>query len=244
LICTLSLFLFRINHNLTKEEKSVKELEKIAEAAEYMSFGDIIANTIQSSQNYALAPSHAVFSSIAPASSTMGTLFRANFPRWLGKNSQRGKRKRLLREATAHSFGTTHCTKTSMALDYLPSFVHPLTYPMISLNSAGIQQVIDFMDIYHFDREDWESILELNSYSGGTTYLKTIKAPVKTKFTRTYNALHKPFTKTTTKAKKQPKKANNKTAPPKQQKQKPQPTATRKRKNEGKGVRTMKDFFG
>lgn len=66
--------------------------------------GDLVDAKIRSTNNWALLESQAMYASVLPGYYMSGKVTRKiNFPSWLGKNSSRNKRKRLLSELHSHT---------------------------------------------------------------------------------------------------------------------------------------------
>lgn len=80
------------------DRKSLDDIEKMADASEFISLGDAISRQIRSNQDWSLLPNMGFASSIAPTLLLKGSVFYPRFPEWLGKNSSNRKAKRLLRE--------------------------------------------------------------------------------------------------------------------------------------------------
>ena len=80
------------------ERKSLEDIEKMADAADFMSLGDEINRQVRTNQDWSLLPNLGFASAIAPTLIIKGSLFYPRFPEWLGKNSSQRKSKRLLRE--------------------------------------------------------------------------------------------------------------------------------------------------
>ena len=75
-------------------EKALKALELTDKAAESISDGDLVDRMIHGSQQqWALMPTHAVFSFVRPASFVAGSMagHQTRFTSWLGNNSKLGK---------------------------------------------------------------------------------------------------------------------------------------------------------
>ena len=70
---------------------------------------------------------------------------------------------------------------------YIPTFVHRLFDPLSKLGAEGITEVINFMDLYHISKDDFDCINEI--YMGK---LPEIPTAVKSAFTRTYNKMSHP----------------------------------------------------
>lgn len=170
-------------------------LAAVAEAADYISQGDLIERKIRSSEQlWSLLPFHAVMSSVSPASKVAGQMAgRINFTTWLGQNSKMGKYYRLLQELQYHTKVSTSTNKLGLRMDYMPTFKQRLLKPLLDDGSDGIPKVIEIMDQYYLSKEDWDAIMEFMIGPDKTdTILKKIPATVKSAFTRKYNNMTHP----------------------------------------------------
>ena len=83
-----------LSNTLTGREKTLKVLELVDDAAESISDGDLVDRMIHGSQQqWALMPTHAVFSFVRPASYVSGSQAgsQTRFTSWLGNNSKQSK---------------------------------------------------------------------------------------------------------------------------------------------------------
>ena len=74
------------------------DIEALANAADFVSQGDLVNIKIRTEQNWSLLPNYGTLSSVAPCILADGTASYPGFPQWLGKNSSARKAKRLIRE--------------------------------------------------------------------------------------------------------------------------------------------------
>ena len=91
-----------LSNQYSGKEKRLKVLELTDQAAESISDGDLVDRMIHGSQQqWALMPTHAVFSFVRPASFVSGSLAgsQTRFTSWLGNNSKQGKQKMLTKDA-------------------------------------------------------------------------------------------------------------------------------------------------
>ena len=54
--------------------------------------------------------------------------------------------------------------KKSLMMDYLPQMRTRLTSPLVKQQPEGVPEVIDFMDKYDINREDFDNILDITSW--------------------------------------------------------------------------------
>lgn len=76
---------------------SLQKLDKIAQAADNISQGDLIEKVMRSSMMWSLLPLHACFSFVIPTSEMSGNLDAlVRFPGWFGRNSKATRFNRYL----------------------------------------------------------------------------------------------------------------------------------------------------
>lgn len=80
------------------DRKTLDDIERMADAADYISIGDTVNLQLRRNQDWSLLPNLGFASSIAPCLIIEGSSFYPRFPEWLGKNSSQRKAKRLIRE--------------------------------------------------------------------------------------------------------------------------------------------------
>eukprot|EP01112_Ceratiomyxa_fruticulosa_P022057 TRINITY_DN7975_c0_g1_i1.p1 TRINITY_DN7975_c0_g1~~TRINITY_DN7975_c0_g1_i1.p1 ORF type:complete len:342 (-),score=91.95 TRINITY_DN7975_c0_g1_i1:31-963(-) len=178
------------NKPLPKNEYTPEALDLYCKAADSICDADLIQRTVYSSQAFDLLPVHGVLSTAAPTFYVQGTFEQGwpKFPIWLGNHSTTRRRNKELRELQTHMRGAGNQTdKTRVCLDYLPYMIDFLAQPMTEKGAEGVQQVIELMDSYGFNRDDFDVIFDL---TGGENLLKGIESTVKSKFTRSYNMGH------------------------------------------------------
>ena len=76
------------------------------------------------------------------------------FAGWLGKNSSRGRRRRLLRELGHHMNYRISCDATELRLRYVPALRRHLLDLMMDADGPRTAEVISLMDEYGLDRDD------------------------------------------------------------------------------------------
>jgi replication factor C subunit 1 len=85
--------------------------------------------------------------------------------------------------------------KLEFRTSYIPAFVSFLFGPLSSKGQDGIDQVIQFMDRYHFSKDDFDSFADIYMAK-----LPDIPTAVKSAFTRKYNKLAHPMASTKSKS--------------------------------------------
>lgn len=109
------------------------------------------------------------------------------FAGWLGKNSSRGKKKRLLQELNHHMNYTISADKTALRLYYLPILREQFLSLMKHKEGSMVNETIDLMDEYGLDRDDlFENMDEFNLDSKSFKFA-SLDSKAKAAFTREYN---------------------------------------------------------
>jgi replication factor C subunit 1 len=151
------------NHGLSMREQELKTLELADKAAESISDGDLVDRMIHGSQQqWSLMPTHAVFSTVRPASFMSGAMSgNIAFPAWLGNNSKQGKMVRYIREIQAHMRLRTSGDRHEVRQQYLPVLWERLIKRLEVEGKDCIQDVIKLMDSYFLTKDDFDYIMEL-----------------------------------------------------------------------------------
>ena len=168
-----------------KREYNLKALEIADKAAESISDGDLVDRMIHGpQQHWSLMPTHAVFSTVRPASFVAGSLMGSQFTQWLGNNSKAGKLGRYIREIHSHMRLKTSGDHNEIRQQYLPVLWTQLVKRLEVEGKEAIPNIIDLMDSYYLTNEDIAFIKEL-----GVGYQDEGKVKVETQtkaaFTRT-----------------------------------------------------------
>lgn len=160
------------------------DLKAISKAADSLCLSDLAEKEIRSKQNWSLLNTQALLSTVIPStyagSCSMG---RVDFPQFLGKLSNANKRLRLLQELNSHM-----CLSLRGGLDpdYLEVMQSKLSGPLIKDGVKGIDSVIDFMHDYSLLRDDFNSMMELASWSFKQDPMLRVDTKTKTAFTLAY----------------------------------------------------------
>ncbi|KAH6990533.1 replication factor RFC1 C terminal domain-containing protein [Ilyonectria sp. MPI-CAGE-AT-0026] len=177
----------------TQREHNLKALELFDNAAESISDGDLVDRMIHGpQQQWSLMPTHAVFSTVRPASFISGQLLGSNFTSWLGNNSKTGKLGRYIREIHSHMRLRSSGDHNEIRQQYMPLLWDQTVNRLQNEGNDSVGEVIDLMDSYFLTREDFDAIQELGV---GPMDEERVKIETKTKaaFTRTYNAMSHPI---------------------------------------------------
>lgn len=176
----------------SQREHNLKALELFDNAAESISDGDLVDRMIHGpQQQWSLMPTHAVFSTVRPASFIAGQLLGSNFTSWLGNNSKFGRLGRSLREIHSHMRLRSSGDHNEIRQQYLPALWTQLVGRLQDQNNDAVGPVIDLMDSYFLTREDFDTVQELGVGQMDGDKVK-IETKTKAAFTRTYNAMSHP----------------------------------------------------
>eukprot|EP00761_Pharyngomonas_kirbyi_P009323 gb/GECH01009339.1/.p1 GENE.gb/GECH01009339.1/~~gb/GECH01009339.1/.p1 ORF type:complete len:943 (+),score=281.54 gb/GECH01009339.1/:1-2829(+) len=191
----------------------VQQLHNAAEAAESISASDLVSIKIRKHQQWHLLPQHAALSSIIPSSYIRGHMVRRSgrsfygnpieFPKWLGKNSNRSKNLRLTKAVHLASRKTATGTSTDMITDYFPVLRHAVADPLLLSGKDGIPDSIHVMDEYGLTRDDIDTIAEVGCFEKKTLFA-TVPTTVKSALTRSWNQSHLASATTSVKQSKTP----------------------------------------
>jgi hypothetical protein len=161
-----------------------RSLDEAVDAAEQVSFGDLISCRQWQTQDWSLLP-HVVHSTVATSRKISGPCPFQIFPKLLGKNATRGKHRRWM-EDIGRSRGRS---ASAMRLEETEAIQTILLKPLSLLKGEksdlpAIQAIISRMDAIRITRDQ---LLEVSE-----TVFESIEIPtkVKTMFTREYNKGH------------------------------------------------------
>ncbi|KAI0181494.1 replication factor RFC1 C terminal domain-containing protein [Hypoxylon sp. FL1284] len=183
-----------LNQNqYNQREQNLKALEMVDKAAESISDGDLVDRMIHGpQQQWSLMPTHAIFSSVRPASFVAGQLIGSNFTSWLGNNSKYGKLGRFVREIHSHMRLRSSGDHNEIRQQYLPVLWTQLIKRLADKGKESVEEVIELMDSYFLTREDFDSIKELGVGPQDEEHVN-IETQTKTTFTRLYNGMSHPI---------------------------------------------------
>ncbi|KAG6017412.1 hypothetical protein E4U54_007345 [Claviceps lovelessii] len=176
----------------TKREEKLKALELFDQAAESISDGDLVDRMIHGpQQQWSLMPTHAIFSTVRPASFIAGQLMGSGFTSWLGNHSKYGKLGRFIREIHSHMRLKCSGDHNEVRQQYLPILWKELVDRLQREGTDAVPEVIELMDSYYLTREDFDAIQELGV---GPMIDEEVRIETRTKaaFTRTYNSMTHP----------------------------------------------------
>jgi replication factor C subunit 1 len=113
-----------------------------------------------------------------------------NFSSFFGQRSRANKSERLLNEIEKHiCLKTTSANKQQFNLDYLPYLSRILISPLKQLaNEKGIEQCISLLNDYYLNRDDFQTMMELNTWGKNNRNLyEQLDTQIKSALTRNYN---------------------------------------------------------
>lgn len=144
-------------------EQSLKALRLADQAAESISDGDLVDRMIHGSQQqWSLMPTHAVFSTVRPASFVSGQMVGGtSFTQWLGNNSKMGKLTRYVKEIQSHMRLRSSGDRHEIRQQYLPALWSQLIRRLEVEGKSCVEELIDLMDSYFLTRDDFDYIMEL-----------------------------------------------------------------------------------
>jgi len=170
-----------------KKSRDLQTLEALMQAAESFSDADVVSTFQRRTQDWSLLPYHAMYSTVIPGSLFAGRMGRPSFPSWLGKFSNRNKNKRFFNLLRVNMSVDSTSNAADIAMYQIPELRTQLLKPMIDDNENGGDKVIETLDRYSLDRNDWEMIMELGDRFDQKLSLKQVPGKVKAAFTRKYN---------------------------------------------------------
>ena len=178
-------------------EKSVggdqlSRMLRCSRAADAISEADIYSDMLRIRQAWGMLPDIAAAFVRACSHSLGGSSF-VPFPTWLGKNSTRGKRLRLLAQTSVRISGKVSCGREAYRLDYHDPLRAALFNPLLGSKAltdtaSAVDSVIAILDEYGLSREDMMETMTEVSFppeSGvGVDFLKIVDSKVKAQLTR------------------------------------------------------------
>ena len=139
-------------------------MDVVSQAADFIGGADTMNAVIYQEQDYTFMPVHAVLSSVAPGylMSAGGVQGGMSFPTWLGQNSSRMKRQRLIRDMKMAMSLTAPASFTDYVTNYLPALRIELIEPFKQQSTDdAVTAVCDTLDQLGLVREDWDTLVEV-----------------------------------------------------------------------------------
>lgn len=163
-------------------------LKRLSAAADSNCDADIVSQQIRGNQRWGLLPLSAALH-MRTAYLSRGNIGFPGFPEWLGKNSSRGKKKRLLTETAMHMRQRTMINSQTLRLDYLDTLRDHIVRPLRAGNVEDIDSSIETMVNYGLSRDDVFETMQEVRLENADQQLFNIPTNVKSAFTRKYNKL-------------------------------------------------------
>lgn len=165
-----------------------KHLRLVSDAADSISYGDVVERQIRQHGNWSLLPMQAFFASVIPGELVRGHMREmVSFPAWFGKNSSTTKRHRLLRELKHHTYTRVSADRTQLSMDYVGPLLDSLTKPLIDKGADGVPSAVRRMHHYYLQRADLDNLCDLALWPGMGDPMGRIDSKVKAALTRSLN---------------------------------------------------------
>lgn len=133
-----------------------KILDRVKASAEAIADGDLVENLLRRSMNWSLLPLQAIYSSYIPGEFMAGNNGGVEFPAWLGKNSNKNKRSRLLQQLHTHVHLSVSGSLEALNMEYLPylrrSIVNPLACGEVTEAADKMQVSLNYFVRIYFGR--------------------------------------------------------------------------------------------
>jgi replication factor C subunit 1 len=167
-------------------------LKAIADAAEAISDGDLANTLVRGGQRWDLMPAISVLACTLPGHVVTGGLNgRPMFPSFLGNMSKGTKNRKVVRELEMRvkAVGTSSGSARAFRLDYIPVLTMTMATPLIKNGQDAIPEVIERLDAYYLQKDDWNAIMELGCFKKDFGPLDAISGAIKSALTREYNKM-------------------------------------------------------
>jgi len=181
------------------DDAEFEALHRMCEATEAMSDYGMCEESLRGGdQNWSLLPLCSVLAVKVGhhAGGPMGGMLPGypEFAGWLGKNSSRNKRIRLLQELRRHMNYKVSADATELRMNYIPILRQQFEQLLFNKEGARVSEAIELMDEYGLDRDDvFENFDEFlfNSKDVNKDIKKfgDLNTKSKTAFTRAYNSM-------------------------------------------------------
>lgn len=178
----------------TQEERA----ERIKEASDWISLGDLVESQLRRDQEWALAPFHSVCSTTAPTYYCHGGFEKLlpsdqhliRFPSSLGKGSTSRKNESIVNLLKNNCSQHVPASNSDITLEYIPMWNSHISHELMR-EPPRIGDVISFMDEYGISRDDLELISELHTFKDilkVSNDFKKVNALTKRKLTASFKA--------------------------------------------------------
>lgn len=173
------------------DRKTMEDVEKMANAADFISLGESINRQVRAKQDWSLLPNLGFASSLAPTQIIQGNVFYPRFPEILGKYSSMRKIKRLLRELKQVLAHRAQANKKAIQMEYIPFMLEFIFKYLKKGGAEDVQEAISFMDDLGITNDHLkEHLLELNMDKNVSKKFDELPTATKSSFTRSFNKSH------------------------------------------------------
>ena len=177
-------------------EGELECLKNMYEGTKCMSDFAMAEDRVRAGQNWGLLPLCSVLATKAGyhAGGESGGMLTGfpEFSGWLGKNSSKGKKGRLIQEFSHHMNYKISADNTELRLRYLPAIRNRLSKMLITKGDSNVSGAIEFMDEYGLDRDDVFENIDEFTIDRTVKKFSDVESKVKAAFTREYNkGIHK-----------------------------------------------------
>eukprot|EP00977_Amphora_coffeiformis_P001680 scaffold316_cov158-Amphora_coffeaeformis.AAC.4 len=168
-------------------------LERMSKASEAMSDFALAEHKLRSDQNWSVLPFVASLTvKTGYHAGGEGGGFLGGFPEfsaWLGKNSSKGKKTRMVQDLQHHMNFRISGGSEEMRLSYLPVLRGRFLSLLSSKDSSGTDEVIELMDTYGLDRDDIIEKFDEFKMDPKDKGFGALDSKQKAALTRAYNAV-------------------------------------------------------
>jgi replication factor C subunit 1 len=177
--------------NCNRDPKFVN-LRRMADAASAVSDADLAMTCVRKNQRWDMLTKAAALNVRVGAISQAPVTGYCGFPEWMGHNSRRNKRRRILQQMSMHMGHRASANASAVRLDYFGFLRDHVMSPLVHHGKDGVQESIAAMEEYGLTREDVfdtmkEIHLPLPGKSNATTAYDRLKPQTKAAFTRAFN---------------------------------------------------------
>jgi replication factor C subunit 1 len=167
-------------------------LHRMADAAMAVSDADLAMVMVRSEQRWDLLTKAAAMNVRVGSISQAPITAYASFPEWLGKNSSKSKRSRILNELSTHLGHRSTGNTSAIRLDYFGFLRDHVLNPMVEKQKDGIKESVAIMEEYSLTRDDvFETFKDFHLPKPGREKAvlphERLKSATKSGFTRYFN---------------------------------------------------------
>jgi len=170
------------------DNKTLKDLNDLAESADYISQGDCLNRTLREENEWTLLPDVGLCSTVAPTTISARIPLFVKFPAWFGKNSSTKKTSRLVHELASSLAGKVCVPRMDLLNDIIPCILREV---LRALKEEGIEKAIQVLNSFNITLDQFkENMLDLCENSKGAQMFLSLDTSTKSGLTRAYNKIH------------------------------------------------------